>query len=380
MRSAREISSEELARTDYVTADIDEPLTKIMSRMEQNNIREIPVLDDDTYKGMISYREIVEKVNVDPTSVKASSVMRQAPEVDEGEHVIGLARLRNDAGTKRFVMCEGDHLKAVLGEEDLVYPLSDGIEELEGITVGDLMTSSVITANEDNKQGHVVSLMRDHTISRVPILGRNGKLSGMVSSMQTLRAMVPRNQMQQGDYAGDKDDMSAITVDQLMDRSPLTIEDERMSITNAIRLMKDHEAREVIVVDEDERPVGLVTLKDVLDYLASLEQADAVLVNLIGVENDGQKQAINEKLETAIQGRLGRIVTPNEISLHVKVYEKDGTQQKYSLNAKMYSNHGRTMVNKHGWDLLSTVDDVIDGLYEQAREAKERKRDRERGK
>ncbi|MCJ7428940.1 MAG: CBS domain-containing protein [Candidatus Nanohaloarchaeota archaeon QJJ-5] len=380
MRSARQISSERLARTDYVSAQIDEPVSKIKDKMEAENIREIPVLDDSRYEGMISYRELVENVHTDPTSVKAETVMRQAPEVEAGKNMIELARLRNDAGVRRFVMTEGDRLKAVVGEEDIVYPLAEGVEELQGVSVGDLMTRDVIKANEDDKQDHVVSLMRDHGISRVPILDRNGRLAGIVSSMQTLRAMVPRDQMTRGEVVGDKDDMSKITAEELMDISPVTINDASKGVIDAISMMEERGAREVIVVDDDERPVGLLTLKDVLDYLASLEETNAVLVNLVGVQTESQKQAVNDKIQSAVQGKLGRVVTPNEIKLHVKAYEEEGTQKKYSINATLFSEIGATRVNKHGWDLLTLVDEVIDGLYERASETKQRQRDRERGK
>lgn len=378
MESAREISSEQVIRTEYVSAQLDESVSKIKDRMESENIREIPVHDDGIYKGMISYHELVEKVHADPTSVKADSVMRQAPTVETSQNLIELSRLRTDAGVKRFVMLEGDRLKGVIGEEDLVYPLADGIDELDGISVADIMTRDVIKANEDDKQGHAFSLMRDHGISRVPILDKNGKLSGIVSSMSVLHAMVPREQMTQGDFAGDKDDMSDITVDQLMDVSPITITEEQMQVTKAISMMEDRGAREVIIVDDDNRPVGVLTLKDVLDYLASLEQTNAVLVNLVGLRTESRKQAVNEKIEQAVQGKLGRVVTPNEIKLHVKLYENEGTQNKYSINATLYSDLGATRVNKHGWDLLTLVDRVIDGLYERVKEKKERDRERQR--
>lgn len=383
MKALNEISAESIATADSVSVDPDQPLSKIKAVMEDNNLREVPVVDGTKFKGMISYRTLIDKVHNDPTNIDAEAVMEQPPTVEPEDNMIELGRLRKESGSKKFVLLEGKTLKGVIGEEEMVYPLGDGIEEFRKMNISDLMTEDLITVEEDDKHGKAINTMQERSISRLPVLDGSGKLAGVISSQEALRTMVPKEQMQQGDRAGDKDDMSDIPCREIMDPNPLTVSDPEISIIDGIRKMRSRGCREIIITDDDGKPQAILTLKDILDYVASLEAQEAVLVNLINVQDEGEKKQIHGKLETALKGKLGRVVEkPRELNLHVKRYEEDGEQKKHSIHAKLFSDLGITMTKKHGWELLDTVDKVIDSLREQCREAKEKKRDqiRERWK
>ncbi|MDY6770824.1 MAG: CBS domain-containing protein [Candidatus Nanohaloarchaea archaeon] len=380
MKSLNEISAESVADTDFVSVDPEQPLSKIKATMEEHGLREVPVVDGKRFKGMVSYTELMRNVHNDPTNIDAEAVMYQPAEADPEANMVELGRLRKDSGDKKFVITDGDRLKAVISEEDMVYPLGDGIEEFRKMNVGDLMSHDLVTLTESDKHDKAVKKMQEHNISRLPIVDSDGKLSGILSSKDAMRAMVPQQQMDRGDLKGHKDEMSDIPCRELMDPNPLTIGDPKTTITDGIRKMRSRGCREMIITDNDDRPQAILTLKDILDYAASLEAEEAVLVNLINVKEEGEKQQIHEKLETALKGKLGRVVeTPRELNIHVKRYDEDGgNQKKYSLHARLFSELGITMTKKHGWSLPDTVDEVIDALREQCREAKEKKRDQVR--
>ncbi|MDY6777241.1 MAG: CBS domain-containing protein [Candidatus Nanohaloarchaea archaeon] len=379
MTSAKEISAEGIATTDFVTVEHEQPLTKVKAKMEEHNLREIPVVDGRQFKGMVSYTDIIDKTHSNPKSVTAAKVMRKPPEIDPDMNLVELARLRKDSGHKRFVMTENNQLEAVIGEEEMVFSLLNDVEELQNIRVEDLINRDVISLQEDDKHEKVLKKMQEHTISRVPITDSNGKLTGIISSHDALRSMIVRQQMDSGDVKGEKDDLSDIPCRELLNPNVTTISDLSLSIDDAIRQMKEHGTRELIHTDEDGRPSGILTLKDIIDFIASLEEQDAILVNIIGAEEEIEKQQIMDKLETAVQGRLGRLLDrPRELTLHVKHYKKDGGEHKYSLHAKLFSELGTTMAKDHGWDLQNALDDVIEKLAERVKEAKERERDRQR--
>jgi CBS domain-containing protein/ribosome-associated translation inhibitor RaiA len=377
MKSFRDISAEQIARTDLVSIDSRQSPSKIKAKMEEHDLREIPVVDGKKLKGMISYRELIRKINTDPTNTTAETVMHQPPTAENGMNLIELAQLRRDSGVKRFVLQEGDQLKAVIGEEEMVFALTGGADELRGLQFQDLMNTELIALKEGDKHTTLVEEMRDHNISRIPIVDNQGKLTGIVSSQDALRSMVPREQMTRGDRAGEKDDMSDIPCRELMRPDVLTIQDPKNDLTDVIEQMKRKGAREAILT-EGGSPEAILTLRDILDYIATFEETDAVLVNLINVDDNTEKRQIHEKIETAVQGALGRMVTPKEINLHVKKYDEEGSRQKYSIQAKMFSDRGITMVKGHGWNLLDTVDEIIERLKERAKDEKEKERDQAR--
>lgn len=379
MESPNEIAAEQIVRTDFVSVSPDDKLSRIRSVMEENNLRDVPVVEDGEFYGMISYRKLMDKVHTDPTNVTADTVMHQPPDVDLDTSIVELAALRRDSGERTFVVMEGDTLRGIISEEDIAFHLDNDVEGVRGIRVEDLMTMDVITIGQDEPHDRATKLMQDNNISRLPVLDEDGELVGVIRTHDVVKQLGPRTQIRHGEIAPEKDKISDIPCAEIMARNPAYITDPSMHLADAVQKMEKLGFGEVIVTDDEDRPTAVLTVKDVLDYLSSLEERDAVLVNLIGVKEDGQKEAIHSKIETALKGRLGRVVDdPKELTMHIKAYEKDGKQKKYSIHAKYFSELGITMAKDSEWDLMNLVDEVIDTLYEQAREEKERRRDRVR--
>jgi len=379
MKSLTELSAESIANTDIVAIDSGQPLSKTKAKMEEHNLHEIPVVDGKEFKGIVSYRDLIDNIHVSPTTTKVDSIMQQPPKARADMNLIELANLRKNSGNKRFILKEGDRLRAVIGEEDIVYPLGDGVEELRKFTIADLMNTDLITLEEGDKHDKAVEAMRTHNISHIPITDSNGRVEGLLSEFDLLKSMVRRQKMDSGDVKGEKNKFADIPCQELMDPNPLSISDLSISIFDAIKMLRSRGCRQLVVVDQDDKSQAILTLKDIIDYIASFQSQEAVLVNLINVDSDGEKQAIHEKLENALQGSLGRILErPTELNLHVKQYEKDGKRHKYSVHAKLFSELGTTMVHGHGWELLNVVDEIVNNLTERIKKEKSKRRDRVR--
>jgi len=52
---------------------------------------------------------------------------------------------------------------------------------LEMLSVGDVMTMSVVSVRENDSLGKVLERMREHGVRRIPVLGRNNELRGIVA-------------------------------------------------------------------------------------------------------------------------------------------------------------------------------------------------------
>nr|WP_246526281.1 CBS domain-containing protein [Plastoroseomonas hellenica] len=59
-----------------------------------------------------------------------------------------------------------------------------------GATAGDVMTTELITVEEDSSVEHAAHLLEEHKVRRLPVL-REGRLVGMVSRGDLLRALFP---------------------------------------------------------------------------------------------------------------------------------------------------------------------------------------------
>lgn len=60
----------------------------------------------------------------------------------------------------------------------------------DGVRVGDIMTMEVITVNEDTPVVEAASLLIKHKINGLPVISRDGKLSGIITTSDILGAFV----------------------------------------------------------------------------------------------------------------------------------------------------------------------------------------------
>lgn len=382
-----------------VTVERDETLSTVRHTMETHRIRTLPVMDGKRFVGMLSYRDVMERLRSDPSTTKIGKLLHTPPHVADDDTLVDLADLRINSGRKTFaVLDEHDHLRGIIGERELVAAARDA-DEMDGVTVRDLMTRSgdIITITPDEPVETARKRMQENDVSRLVVVDGSGELIGVISTLDTLRAMVPRDQMSGGtgnasrsgdastaggDRKGEKQSLSDIPVSELMQMSDemdaAILRDGERTLQEAIDLITETDALEIVIV-EDDVPVGLLTLKDVVDFVRGQQAVESLLVQLTGPEVPEEKAVIHSKIETQIRGGLGRVLDrPDELQVHMKKYEADGTRHKYSLNFKLSSELGMTRVNAHAWDLMDAVDEGLDTLERLVKEEKAKMRDEQR--
>lgn len=114
--------------------------------------------------------------------------------------------------------------------------------------VSEIMHKGVTTVNLNDSVRKVAELMRQEDIGAVPIL-ENNKPVGIVTDRDIVVSCVAEG------YSMDKPISHAMNEDVICVR-------ENQDVTEASKLMKDNQVSRVLVVDESQRPVGMVSLHD----------------------------------------------------------------------------------------------------------------------
>ncbi|MFJ3099382.1 CBS domain-containing protein [Streptomyces hydrogenans] len=120
-------------------------------------------------------------------------------------------------------------------------------------TVDDVMNHSVVSVGLDATVREIVRVLRRWEVSAVPVLSAEGRVVGVVSEADVLRK-VP------GEAT---DDERALTAGRLM-TAPAVTALKGATIAGAARLMGRGRLKRLPVVDEEGRPVGVVSRGDLL--------------------------------------------------------------------------------------------------------------------
>ncbi len=120
--------------------------------------------------------------------VMAKNNVSGIPVIDDGEQVVGIIS-ENDflsrMGKKEIKSFMNIIALCLEDKGCLAMPISNQNAE-------DIMTSPVITANEETPVSDIVNLFADKKINRVPILSQDKKLVGIVSREDALQTVIPR--------------------------------------------------------------------------------------------------------------------------------------------------------------------------------------------
>lgn len=386
MKNAHDITANEIINKNPVTASKEGSLKQLKNKMEENDLRAVPVVDnDDNFVGAAGYRELIRWIQFNPETTKVEKVLHQPPEFDDDDSLVDLCDLRINSGRKMLVNLNGKKLKGVVSDSEFLQGFAN-TTEIGRVSTRDLATYDLFTAFEEDKLEEARHKMLDNNISRLPVLDSDGNLTGIVSSVEIMKTMIKKEVQNSGGTAGDRSGreevnisggkekyhMSDINISELMDRTPC-VSEEHLEGDEAVEKMIDDESHEIIFT-ADGYPNELITAKDFIKYVADFSERDFVLVQLTGIDVPEEKAAINNKIKNQLQGSLGRkLERPKELTLRFKKAEKDGKKHRYELDMNLFSEFGTITINEDGWELMDVVDRALEQMNRVVRNKKEKR-------
>lgn len=113
----------DLMRTDVVTAERPTPINEVATRLRDETVGCLVVVEDDRPVGIVTDRDIAVRIvadNLDPTEMTAGDTMTEDPRtVERDVGVMELCREMSEAGVRRMPVVDGDDLVGIITLDDL---------------------------------------------------------------------------------------------------------------------------------------------------------------------------------------------------------------------------------------------------------------------
>ncbi|PSP77517.1 CBS domain-containing protein [Halobacteriales archaeon QS_4_69_225] len=269
----------DIATREYVQVDVDERLGKVRSIFERENPKGIVVADDGDYEGIIAERQLLQSHVEDDAKVQVL-VRSDVPTVERTDGVRDVARMLIEGGVKLAPVFENEELWGIVTEDAILEAV---LENLDVLTVEQICTEEIVALTEDDSLGTAINHLREHGISRLPVVGDDGRLSGIVTTHDIADFAVRTMERQhKGDRSGDTDRMLDLPVYDLMSSPVETVELDD-SVRAAVERMLDNDyAGLVVTPDHDDVVAGVLTKTDVLRALTytETESMDVQITNI----------------------------------------------------------------------------------------------------
>jgi len=232
--------------------------------------------------------------------------------------------LHIEARSSCVLVVENKKLVGILTERDVV-KLSVQPRALDTISVGEVMTSPVVTLRESNCTDFffVINLLQEYHIRHLPIVDVQDHLVGLVTHETIQQIAHPINLLKLRSVA------EIMTKEVIYATSNVTV-------AEVARLMTEHRISSVILIEERrinkqeslKIPIGILTERDIVQFQAlnlnlKTYQAQAVMStpiftvspedSLLAVQQTMKQRFINRVVVIGIQGELLGIITQTSL-------------------------------------------------------------------
>jgi len=344
---------------DIIYLTPEDNVSKLISLIEEHNFREILVIEDEKLKGIVYSKEIAKKGITDPTKTKVNALIKSPPPVlSPDQNIDDAANLIFKTGLRALPVVEDNKVIGIVSLHDIV-DVAAKAKVFRQTTAESIMSTPELI-REDSDIGTARVLMREKNISRIPVLDRNQKLSGVVTIFDLLKAVKPRERISFYSMDPEKETTMEIPVSTVMNKM-LTTASEKTSLNDIVNLIRKDETDGIIIV-ENNFPIGVITEKDLLEVYVSSLKKKGIYYQIIGLgdEDDFIVETIDRMIRDTLQ-KMSKIFEPQFFFLHIKRYDKTG-KIKYSIRTRFRTNKKTFVSKSFAWDLREAVDKALDNL------------------
>ncbi|MFB6153446.1 MAG: CBS domain-containing protein [Halodesulfurarchaeum sp.] len=364
----------DIATEDFIEVDANRRLGKLRSIFDQEHPKGVIVTADGEYDGVITERQLLQSHIED--DAKASALSKPAPKVDRHEDIRETARMLVEGNTKVAPVFEGENLWGII-TEDLI--LEAVLDNLDALDVRDIYSSDPVTMHEDDTLGKVINNLREHGISRLPVLDENDRLTGVVTVHNVVNVVVrDMDKATVGDRSGESDRILDLPVYDMMS-SPVETVTVSTSVEDAVATMLEKDYGGLIVTDEDDdrRVIGVVTKTDVLRALTyTAEEAMDVQITNINLLDTISREEIRERITEIAEKYADMQVLHAHVRFHKHKEKLRGTPL-IQAQIRLRTNRGQVAGSGEGYGADNAFYVALDKLERNVLELKDIRADEE---
>lgn len=342
-----------------VSIGFNATMAEAASLIQRTGVHELIVVRNNEPVGMLSCRSLVGR-SVKPEQKVSGSVF-VPPTVSPDDTLESAVEMLLTCGSRDIPVSEGGHLVGVVSEIDVIKTVANNR------TAKDVMRPIKYYLKSGDFAADARAKIIRHDINRLPVVDADGKLQGIVSTIDLIDTLFPKKGQRTGERSGEK--TGDVAIDNLMEKKVFTVaRDEKMS--KVVSLIKNNRVSSVIVID-DGSPVGIITPKCLLGLMPTQEKVYTnIAISGLSDYNIENKTAV-ERLVRKSVAHMERFTNPISITLDFKEHRKQESKGKtnYEIKARVKTADGNFFATSSGWKLQTAVNDVLDGLEREIRKS-----------
>jgi CBS domain-containing protein len=230
------------------------------------------------------------------------------------------------------------------------------------MNVGNIMSSPVFTIAPEENVAHARNLMLKHKISTL-VVAKNGKMVGIVTKTDLSRKLAQAEPMWR------RRPIDKIPVNMVMNDAPISIYPDA-SISQASNLMLENGINSLVVVKDN--IVGIVTGTDIMKYVSQQPDIKMRVSDVMGddiifvhrhhtinhVVQEMEKYEVNRVIVTDDSNEAVGIITTSNVALNIMV-DNEGNMQSKSIKMARRSTPAGQKTYRYIKDVPLVAEDIM---------------------
>jgi CBS domain-containing protein len=362
------ITVDKILITEFPTVNPEDCVSDVLSLMRKSGFQEIPIVDEGSYVGMISYGSILKKKSATPDT-KVKNLVRNLPTLSMDMEITKIAELMVANNCRQLPVINGKKVIGIVSRIGLT-KIAAGIKALKDIKVWEIMTTPVEFVRSNAMLDDALEIMRRLDIRTVPVVNSADRIVGIVGMKEIIDNHWKTDDKTFGAFA--KSTKTQITVESVCATAVRTVKwDDDME--SAAEIMEDRHISTLPVTDGDEL-VGILTEFDIIQLISACRVRETLFVQISGLEDDDKvySDAMYADIESQMS-KISKMCKPESFTIHVSRYNDEGEKKKYSIIGKLFINGTTINAKVVGWDLVQVNNELINKISDMVVDMKDSK-------
>ena len=344
----------------------DENASKVLGILKDTNKTEAVAANGEKY-GIITVRDLL---GVDqPANTKIETIWKQVGKINSNTSVIEAVDLMLRNNVTAIPLVEKDYV-SLISQQDITSAMTN-IPELSTIQAKDIMISQVVTVEKETSIAHARRIMLDKGFSHIPIINGD-KVVGIITGDEIVSTFVTDiTKTTTGDRSGEKVTRFPGQVGGFMNSQPLKVNPDT-GVLEVVRRIKKMGEKYCLVVDDEEKLHGIITHRELLEIIHSLQPEPELPVYIVGIdeENFFETAVVEDKIRRTVERSMKIMEEITEVSVMVKSQRNKGERTRYKVTARALGPSISFNVENEDWGLMEAFDGLVDALDKKLRRSK----------
>ncbi|WP_337861154.1 CBS domain-containing protein [Ferroplasma sp.] len=321
----------EIMKKDLITIDSNAKISEALSKMRENDIQQLPVMLDNKYVGMLTYKNILRRGSI-RTNSRVYNFSIIAPKISQNSDVMEAVKLLMESGLNSIPVFEKEKLVGIVTRMDIIRNINEIHQAPEKTKNFEIMTADVISVDINEEIEESSQKIRTLDEYEIPVTNK-GKLAGILRLKEIINNIVmDKQKISYGEFTSGKSKVE-IVASSLMDNPISSTEDATISETAAL-MVKNH-LHVIPITDNDSKITGIVGITDILNSIKTGSE-EGFYIEISGLEEqDRDLYDITYFMADKFLENISRIIGNNgKLMFYIRKYKAEG-KGKYSIRTKL---------------------------------------------